>query len=68
MKKFLFYLVQFTWALPQNLVGGIGFLALRKKYRARRNLQAVIDHRLRDRGNFALEHGARRLGRHVTGR
>lgn len=30
MKKFLFYLVQFTWALPQNLVGGIGFLALRK--------------------------------------
>ena len=38
------------------------------KHRARRDLQAVIDHRLRDRGNFALEHGARRLGRHVTGR
>ena len=28
------------------------------KHRARRDLQAVIDHRLRDRGNFALEHGA----------
>ena len=36
MKKFLFYLVQFTWALPQNLVGGIGFLALRKKYKHER--------------------------------
>lgn len=30
--KFLFYLIQFTWALPQNLVGLIGFLALRGKF------------------------------------
>ena len=30
MKKYLYYIVQYTWALPQNLVGGIGFLALRK--------------------------------------
>ena len=33
MKKFLFYLVQFTWGLAQNLVGLIAFLALSKKYR-----------------------------------
>ena len=31
MKKFLFYLVQFTWALPQNLVGLIGYLILSRK-------------------------------------
>ena len=36
MKSFklaVFYLLQWTWALSQNLVGGIGFLLLRKKYR-----------------------------------
>ena len=32
MKKFLFYLIQFTWALPQNLVGGIGYLAQQRVY------------------------------------
>lgn len=32
MKKFLFYLVQFTWGLPQNLVGLIGFLILRRNH------------------------------------
>ena len=42
MKKFLFYLVQFTWALPQNLVGGIGFLALRKKYKHERFNNAFV--------------------------
>ena len=33
MKKFLFYLIQFTWGLPQNLAGLIGYLALYKKSR-----------------------------------
>ena len=42
MKKFLFYLIQFTWALPQNLVGGIGYLALRKKYKHERFNNAFI--------------------------
>ena len=42
MKKFLFYLIQFTWALPQNLVGGIGYLALRKKYKQERFNNAFI--------------------------
>ncbi|NLP48201.1 MAG: hypothetical protein GX345_04565 [Clostridiales bacterium] len=32
MKKFLFYLVQFTWALPQNLVGAIAFLIMSRKH------------------------------------
>lgn len=32
MKKFLFYLVQFTWGLPQNLVGLIGFLILHRSH------------------------------------
>lgn len=30
--KPLFYLIQATWALPQNLVGGIAYLALKGKY------------------------------------
>ena len=42
MKKFLFYLVQFTWALPQNLVGGIGFLALKKKYKHERFNNTIV--------------------------
>ena len=42
MKTFLFYLIQFPWALPQNLVGGIGYLALRKKYRHERSLGIFI--------------------------
>ena len=36
MKKFLFYLVQFTWGLPQNLVGLIGYLVLYKNRKCRR--------------------------------
>ena len=31
--KFLFYFVQFTWGLPVNLISGIIYLILRKKYR-----------------------------------
>ncbi len=31
MKKVLFYLIQFTWGLPQNLVGLIAFLILSRK-------------------------------------
>ena len=33
MKKFLFYLVQFTWGILQNFAGLVGFLILFKKYR-----------------------------------
>ena len=36
MKKFLFYLIQFTWALPQNLVGGIAYLILSRKHKHER--------------------------------
>lgn len=32
MKKVLFYLVQFTWALPQNLVGLAAFLILKRNH------------------------------------
>ena len=32
MKKFFFYLVQFTWALPQNLVGAMAYLILSRKH------------------------------------
>ncbi|MDR2753751.1 MAG: hypothetical protein LBB50_05535 [Oscillospiraceae bacterium] len=28
----IFYLLQWTWGLSQNLVGGIAYLALRRKY------------------------------------
>jgi len=34
MKLFFFYLLQWTWGLSQNIVGGIGYLALRKKHRS----------------------------------
>lgn len=30
IKKFFFYLIQWTWGLPVNLVGGIGFLICTK--------------------------------------
>ena len=42
MKKFLFYLVQFTWGLPQNLAGLIGFLLLYRKSRHERFANAWI--------------------------
>ena len=41
MKKALFYLIQFTWGIVQNLIGLIGFLLLRKS-RHERFANAVI--------------------------
>ncbi|MDR3313602.1 MAG: hypothetical protein LBS96_03995 [Oscillospiraceae bacterium] len=40
--KPLFYLIQFTWALPQNLAGGVGYLALRGKYPQERFHQGFV--------------------------
>ncbi len=42
MKKFLFWLVQFTWALPQNIVGLIGFLILHRNHKWERFHNAFI--------------------------
>ena len=42
MKKFLFYLIQFTWALPQNLVGGVAYLILSRKYKHERFHRSFI--------------------------
>lgn len=42
MKKFLFYLIEFTWALPQNLVGGIAYLILSRKHEHERFHNSVI--------------------------
>ena len=42
MKDFLFYLVQFTWALPQNLVGAIAYLILSRKHKHERFHRAFI--------------------------
>ena len=42
MKKFLFYLLQFTWGLPQNLVGLIAFLVMRKTCRHDRFHNAFV--------------------------
>jgi len=36
VKAFLFYLVQFTWGLPQNLAGGIAYIKMRGKYKHER--------------------------------
>ena len=41
-KPALFYLLQWTWALSQNIVGGIGHLLLRGKYRHERFHGAVV--------------------------
>lgn len=40
--KPLFYLAQFTWALPQNLAGGIGYLACKDKYPQERFHEAFV--------------------------
>ena len=40
--RFLFYLVQFTWGLPVNLFGGLGYLILRKKFRHERFKNAFV--------------------------
>lgn len=40
--RFLFYLIQFTWGLPVNLIGGIGWLALRGKFRHERFKNAFV--------------------------
>ncbi|MGI6773552.1 MAG: hypothetical protein GX264_03370 [Clostridiales bacterium] len=42
MKKFLFYLIQFTWGLPQNLAGLIGYLILSRKNEHERFNYAVV--------------------------
>ncbi len=42
MKKVLFYLVQFTWGLPQNLIGLILFIAKHKVYRHERYHRSLI--------------------------
>ena len=42
IKMALFYLLQWTWALSQNIVGGIGFLLLRKKYRWERFHGSIV--------------------------
>ena len=40
--RFLFYFVQFTWGLPVNLIGGIGWLILRGKFRHERFKNAFV--------------------------
>ena len=42
MKKLLFYLIQFTWGLPQNLAGLIGYLILAPKHKHERFHNAII--------------------------
>jgi len=41
-KLVLFYLLHWTWALSQNLVGGIGFLLLRGKHRHERFHGSIV--------------------------
>jgi hypothetical protein len=38
----LFYLIQFTWALPQNLAGLLGYLACKGKYPQERFHQGFV--------------------------
>ena len=54
MKKALFYLLQWTWALSQNIVGGIGCLLLAMSGRHRRENYhgAVVTYVDTDNANF----------------
>lgn len=40
--KILFYLIQFTWGLPVNMISGLIYLILRNKYRTERFRNAFI--------------------------
>ncbi|MDR1464417.1 MAG: hypothetical protein LBJ11_03845 [Oscillospiraceae bacterium] len=42
LRSLLFYALQFTWALPQNLAGGIAYLILSRKYRHERFHEAFV--------------------------
>jgi hypothetical protein len=42
MKRALFLLWQFTWGLPQNLIGLIAYLSMRKKCEHKRFGQAIV--------------------------
>ncbi|MDR1409323.1 MAG: hypothetical protein LBJ12_03440 [Oscillospiraceae bacterium] len=42
MKRVLFLIWQFTWGLPQNLIGLIAFVALSKKYEYKAFGQAIV--------------------------
>lgn len=42
MKKFLFYLLQFTWGLPQNLAGLVAYLMMCGKFKHERYQNAVV--------------------------
>lgn len=42
MKKILFYIIQFTWALPQNLAGCIAYLIISRNHKHERFHNAFI--------------------------
>lgn len=42
MKKFFFYLVQFTWGIIQNLAGLIGFLILSRNHKYEKFHNAIV--------------------------
>ena len=50
MKAFLFYLIQFTWGLPQNLVGLIAYLILKRSCKTEKYHRSVITYV--DKKNF----------------
>ena len=55
MKKFLFYLVQWTWGLPVNLVGGIIYLICKAKGRKQKKFQnAYITYLPWNQGGLSL--------------
>lgn len=54
--RFMFYLVQFTWGLPVNLIGGAVFIILRifKKYRYEKFKNAFITYIPWNQGGLSL--------------
>ena len=54
LKKFLFELIQWTWGLPVNLIGGIVYLICYRKNRHERFCNAYITHLKRSWGGLSL--------------
>lgn len=52
--RVLFYLLQFTWGLPVNIVGLLVFLCCRNRFRRERFCNSIVTHLPGDRGGLSL--------------
>ena len=53
-RRILFYLLQFTWGLPVNIVGLLVFLCCRKRFRSETFCNSIVTYLPGDRGGLSL--------------